>query len=561
MITECSAETKPGTSIVLVDSHVHIHDCFQLDRFLNSALGNFKRNALAVLAKLDTAKSKTVANATPGTATVETTKFLMCLTEIAPTHYFAQFIKDAGKTSPVPGWTFHSTAEPESVYAQHLSGEGIFLIAGRQVVTTERLEVLALGTPEQISDDLSLDQTLQQIEQVGAIPVLPWAVGKWVGPRGKRIAAVMGSKVSSRVFLGDNSGRPGFWPYSPYFKLAEAQGRPVLPGTDPLSIDSEADRPGSFGFWIVGEFDQQQPGKSLKQWLLNSQATIHPYGSLENPWRFVQNQVSLRAQKPKQSQTSAASLQQKNMQPDLTHPLESSHQFPETADIETSSDDYASRFSGETGLWLLKVQEQATLKLLKPYPKATVLDVGGGHGQTLEPLLQQGYQVTILGSDESCKTRIQSFVDANLCTFQVGNVLALPYADNAFDVVISYRFLAHVTQWQQFVSELARVAKKAVIVDYPTVRSVNSIAPYLFKFKKGLEGNTRTYISYQEPELVEFFKSLGLKQTERCPQFFVPMVLHRALKSPKASSVLEIPFHLVGLTHFLGSPVIAKFTK
>ncbi|NEO49979.1 MAG: class I SAM-dependent methyltransferase, partial [Moorea sp. SIO4A3] len=55
--------------------------------------------------------------------------------------------------------------------------------------------------------------------------------------------------------------------------------------------------------------------------------------------------------------------------------------FPETADIETSSEDYASRFAGEIGAWLLKVQEDATLKMLTPYPKATILDVGGGHGQ------------------------------------------------------------------------------------------------------------------------------------------------------------------------------------
>ncbi|MBE9143530.1 methyltransferase domain-containing protein [Planktothrix mougeotii LEGE 06226] len=235
--------------------------------------------------------------------------------------------------------------------------------------------------------------------------------------------------------------------------------------------------------------------------------------------------------------------------------------FAETADIETSSDGYASRFAGELGQWLLKVQEEATLKLLAAYPQATVLDVGGGHGQITKPLIENGYQVTVLGSDEICKNRIQTLIDANLCSFQVGNVLDLPYPDNAFDVVISYRFLAHVTQWQKFLSELSRVAKKAVIIDYPTLRSVNSIAPYLFKFKKGLEGNTRTYITYDESELIDFFKSLGLKQTERYPQFFIPMVLHRALKSPTVSSVLEQPFRVSGLTHLLGSPVIAKFTK
>lgn len=235
--------------------------------------------------------------------------------------------------------------------------------------------------------------------------------------------------------------------------------------------------------------------------------------------------------------------------------------FPETADIETSSDDYASRFAGEIGAWLLKVQEEGTLKMLAPYPNAKVLDVGGGHGQITGALIEKGYQVTVVGSADICKARIQNFIDANLCEFKVGNVLNLPYPKGTFDIVISYRFLAHVTQWQSFLTELNRVAKQAVIVDYPTVRSVNAIAPYLFKFKKGLEGNTREFVCYKEQELLGFFKSIGLSKAERYPQFFVPMVVHRALKSPSISSFMEKLARLSGLTNLFGSPVILKLTK
>jgi ubiquinone/menaquinone biosynthesis C-methylase UbiE len=238
----------------------------------------------------------------------------------------------------------------------------------------------------------------------------------------------------------------------------------------------------------------------------------------------------------------------------------SNSNFPETADIETSSDDYASRFAGELGAWLLEVQEEATIKMLAAYPHATILDVGGGHGQLTGSLIERGYKVSVFGSAEVCQKRIQHFVDTNLCSFQVGNVLNLPYEDGAFDVVISYRFLAHVTQWQQFLKELARVAKCAVIVDYPTVNSINYIAPHLFKFKKGLEGNTRPFNCYRETEIREFLKSLNLKQAERYPQFFLPMVFHRAGKQPQLSSLLEKTFRALGLTQLWGSPVIAKFT-
>ena len=183
--------------------------------------------------------------------------------------------------------------------------------------------------------------------------------------------------------------------------------------------------------------------------------------------------------------------------------------FPETADIETSSEDYALRFSGEIGAWLLKVQEEATLQMLDSYPNAKILDVGGGHGQLTNALVQNGYQVTVLGSADICKIKIQHFIDRNLCSFKVGNILTLPYPDRAFDIVVSYRLLSHVSQWQQFLSELATVARQAVIVDYPAVRSVNYIAPYLFQLKKGIEGNTRSFTCFQESELLEVFKPLG----------------------------------------------------
>lgn len=235
--------------------------------------------------------------------------------------------------------------------------------------------------------------------------------------------------------------------------------------------------------------------------------------------------------------------------------------FTETADIETSSNDYALRFSGEIGAWLLKVQEEATLQMLSPYGKATILDVGGGHGQLTNALVQNGYQVTILGSANICKMRIQHFIDRNLCSFKVGNILDLPYPDRAFDVVVSYRLLPHVTQWQQFVSELARVAKQAVIIDYPAVRSVNYIAPYLFQLKKSIEGNTRPFTCFQESELLEVFKLQGFVRGDRYAQFFLPMVLHRTVKSRTFSSVLEGFWQRSGLTSLLGSPVILKLIR
>lgn len=235
--------------------------------------------------------------------------------------------------------------------------------------------------------------------------------------------------------------------------------------------------------------------------------------------------------------------------------------FPETADIETSSDDYATRFAGDVGAWFLQVQEQATLRMLAAYPGARVLDVGGGHGQIAGALARQGYDVTVTGSDPVCSARIQPLVDEGQVRFEVANVLDLPYPDRAFDVVISYRLLPHVEQWQVFLAELTRVAGQAVVVDYPEVRSANAIAPLLFPLKKQLEGNTRTYTTFRRRELLDAFAEHGFREEARYPEFFFPMVVHRKLEKPGLSAALENASRAVGLTGWLGSPVILKLVR
>lgn len=237
------------------------------------------------------------------------------------------------------------------------------------------------------------------------------------------------------------------------------------------------------------------------------------------------------------------------------------YDFSETADIETSSEGYATRFAGGVGAWFLRVQEQAALRLLAPYPGATVLDVGGGHGQITGALIAHNYDVTVVGSDSVCARRIQPYVTARRCAFEVVDFLNLPYPDKSFGVVISYRLLAHVTQWERYLGELCRVAEKAVIVDFPELNSVNAFAPRLFQLKQSLEGNTREYASFRRADLLKTFRQFDFIYSEHYAEFFLPMVAHRALKAPAISAALEKTGRVLGLTQRWGSPVILKVIR
>ena len=234
---------------------------------------------------------------------------------------------------------------------------------------------------------------------------------------------------------------------------------------------------------------------------------------------------------------------------------------PETADIETSSDGYAARFAGPVGDWMLAVQERITVALLAGRPGATILDVGGGHGQLAGPLCRAGHHVTVLGSDDSCRKRIAALVDAGACGFVTGNVVALPFPDRSFDVAISFRLLPHCDSWPVLVSELTRVARTAVVVDYPAGQGFNALAPALFGAKKKLEGNTRTWRMFTHAEVDEAFRQAGYRLTRREPQFFLPMALHRALRCRGMSRVLEAVCRGAGLTRRWGSPIIAEYVR
>ncbi len=127
--------------------------------------------------------------------------------------------------------------------------------------------------------------------------------------------------------------------------------------------------------------------------------------------------------------------------------------------------------------------------------------------------------------------------------------------------MISYRLLPHVRRWPDLVAVLCRLARVAVVVDYPTRHSVNAAAGLLFGLKKGVEGNTRPFLVFSDAEVEQEFARHGFRPTARRPQFFFPMALHRGVGSAGLARGLEGAASAVGLTRALGSPVIVRLER
>ena len=233
----------------------------------------------------------------------------------------------------------------------------------------------------------------------------------------------------------------------------------------------------------------------------------------------------------------------------------------EDADIETSSDAYARRFSGAVGSFFLERQGAAVLDLLRPWPGASVLDVGGGHGQVTGPLVAAGYAVTVLGSDPVCEARLHEWTGSGRARFVAADLLAPGLPDRSFDVVLSLRLLPHVRRVPELVATLGRLARFAVVVDYPTRRSVNAVSGLFFGLKRGVEGDTRPFTVFADREIETVFAAHGYSPTGRRPQFLAPMALYRAAGSARLARAVEGTAEALGLTRALGSPIVLRLER
>lgn len=232
----------------------------------------------------------------------------------------------------------------------------------------------------------------------------------------------------------------------------------------------------------------------------------------------------------------------------------------EDADVHASSDEYAARFGDEVGRWMLNIQEQTVIKMLDP-ECGSVLDVGGGHGQIAIPLAQAERSVTVLGSSPVCAQRLHDYIESGSISFKSGNLLQLPFEPQSYNLTVSFRLMSHCAAWPTLVAEMCRVSSHAVIIDYPVWLSFNILSPLLFKVKRKIEGNTRTFRVFTNREVIREFKKHGFRLESIERQFFLPMAVHRALKALPISRKLCELARTVGLTRLFGSPVVAKFVR
>lgn len=112
---------------------------------------------------------------------------------------------------------------------------------------------------------------------------------------------------------------------------------------------------------------------------------------------------------------------------------------------------------------IYKLQQKSRLRkfdsffcLLKPVSSHKVLDIGGGDGNYFEALYPWPENIIVLDINVRGLQKLSNGIPT------VGNALALPFADNTFDIVFSNAVIEHVGDLncqKLFANELRRVAR------------------------------------------------------------------------------------------------------
>lgn len=88
-----------------------------------------------------------------------------------------------------------------------------------------------------------------------------------------------------------------------------------------------------------------------------------------------------------------------------------------------------------------------------------VLDVGIGTGRASLPLLERGITVTGIDSSQAMLDECRRRAGGRPIRLEVGDVTAIPFADAAFDSVVSLNVLTHFPNWREVLPEWLRVVR------------------------------------------------------------------------------------------------------
>ncbi|NQU39514.1 MAG: hypothetical protein HQ523_06145 [Lentisphaerae bacterium] len=224
---------------IVVDTHVHLYPGYDLAEGLPAVAARLRSLA-------------------PGAVPA------VCLTERTGQHVFQALAEGRVSVGTSMEMTLVEGGSGSAVCLRDEVGP-FYILPGRQMVTAERLEILALGRDLALADGARAESMIQTILKTEAIPVLTWAFGKWWFGRSHQVRALVARFAPEELWLGDTTMRPREWPRGTIMRGAIANGRRVLAGSDPLPSPAEFALAGRYATLLNGALNPNDPVASILQ--------------------------------------------------------------------------------------------------------------------------------------------------------------------------------------------------------------------------------------------------------------------------------------------------------
>ncbi|MBN1154259.1 hypothetical protein JXB12_04990 [candidate division KSB1 bacterium] len=262
---------------LLIDGHVHVYQHFDLVAAFEGAARNLRQSAKNSGTEFE--ESKTVP--------------ILMLSERHDCNFFKQ-AHDALLQQPINGFTFHRTDESESLLVKRDNEPYLYIIAGRQIVTLEGLEVISVLTTLYIKDrSMTTQEVVRKVHESGGFPIINWAPGKWFFERGKVVNNLIETVDPSAMLVGDTTLRTTMWRLPSLMKKAVEQGFKIVAGSDPLPFKNEERHIGTYGFAVLAEFDEARPAQSIRSMLRNEKTEVQLIGSRNGLFTFLKRQTKI----------------------------------------------------------------------------------------------------------------------------------------------------------------------------------------------------------------------------------------------------------------------------
>lgn len=215
--------------------------------------------------------------------------YALCLTERADCHFF----RSLRESKSFPGMAEVKILEVGGALKLILpESDEIFIIPGRQIISSERIEILAFGSDIEIPDrKFQSDRLFELIKKAGGLPVINWAPGKWWFKRGNIVSQMISSASAGELLLCDTTLRPLGYCEPCLMRKANSKGVKILRGSDPLPIRGEEAMLGRYLTRADADFDEASPVDSLKRILTDPTIKLEAGGRRSNIFEWLTRMV------------------------------------------------------------------------------------------------------------------------------------------------------------------------------------------------------------------------------------------------------------------------------